>query len=125
VAENAHRGEVELEIGGKLRKLRFTLNSLAVVTQLFGLERMSQLFAITREPSPYHLRHLLHAALLPSEPELTPEEVGEWDVDFEAAQIRLAVAFIRAYRGGRSGPEEEALLDPTKATPSGAIPTPT
>lgn len=89
---NKHRGIVEVELGGKVRNLRYTMNALAEIEDKLGVA-MADMKDIKMTIK--NVRVILWAGLIHEDKELTIEEVGDM-VDmsnFEEVQEKVAEAF--------------------------------
>jgi hypothetical protein len=79
MAENKQRGFVEIELNGEVKRLRYTLNSLAILEEKLGV-KMSKLNDV--EMGMREIRSFLWVGLIHEDKGLTEEEVGDWvDVD--------------------------------------------
>lgn len=96
---NRHRGEVDVELGGKIRQLRFTFHALALVEEKLGLTSIEEVFPRLQAKSLRVVITLLWAGLIHDEPELTEREVGEMDFDLSAAMLAAGEALALCFRG--------------------------
>ena len=91
---NLFRGEVEVEIGGQKRLLKFGINTLAVFTEKSGKGLEEMAFGIT------DLRGLIWAALYTgarkqgTELEVDEWTVGEWLDEIDEEQFNLIMRTI-------------------------------
>jgi hypothetical protein len=89
---NKQRGFVEVELGGKVRNLRYTMNALAEIEDQLGvpLAEMENVKMTMK-----NIRVILWAGLIHEDKELTQEDVGEL-VDLnniQTVQEKVAEAF--------------------------------
>jgi len=68
--------EIEIEIGGKVRKLVFSCNAACLIEQVLGIEVLTGEWA--KKPGFREVRAFLWGMLKADEPKLTLEEVGGW-----------------------------------------------
>lgn len=94
---NQHRGVVDIEIGGRQRRLRFTMNALVEIQDRLQLRGMSQIMAALQDMDFRTLRTLLWAGLVRDGRELTEEEVGEWAFDVGEVAQKVANALVAAF----------------------------
>lgn len=74
------RPEVEVELGGKVRRLRMDLNAMCCFQEVTGKNLFDSEVAssISRGMTPADLRALLWACLVHEDKKLTIEQVGGW-----------------------------------------------
>lgn len=77
---NKHRGEVALNIGGRERKLRLSMNSLVELQEEFN-QPLALIFKELDNFNVKVIRSLLFCALQDDDKSLTREIVGSWDID--------------------------------------------
>lgn len=89
---------VTVELGGKERHLRYTMQAMAEVEEHLGITNIFQDIA-SIPLNARNLRTLLWAALLHESPELTEAEVGGWidGENFEAVSVAFAEALTRFF----------------------------
>lgn len=91
---NPHRGEVEIEIGGQKRRLRYSLGALAELQEDLGLRDINELLKVTLTVRT--LISFLWAGLKHAEPDLTKETIDGWVVPIsptiEAVDRAMALA---------------------------------
>lgn len=71
---NPHRAQVEIELGGKTRVLRYDLNALAELERVFG-KKISEIFR-EENMGMWFIREMVWAGLRWSSSKLTPSAVG-------------------------------------------------
>lgn len=94
---NRKRGFVEIELDGKERKLRYSLNALAELEDKLGIP-LSELNEVNMGMK--QIRAFLWAGLIHENPELTEREVGDM-VDFDNMEYiseKIGEAFKTATR---------------------------
>jgi len=74
MANNKVKPEIEIELGGKKRKLVFDFNALCKLEEMTGKNALDG--ETWQQPRASDIRILLWAALLRNEPELTLEDTG-------------------------------------------------
>jgi hypothetical protein len=95
---NKQRGIVEVELGGKVRNLRYTMNALAEIEDRLGVP-LSEMENVKMTMK--NVRIILHCGLIHEDEELTEKEVGNM-VDLENMQYvqeRVAEAFAMSQKG--------------------------
>ena len=97
---NPRRGEVEVEVGGKTRTLKFDMNALADVSSHCGVNRMTDFIDLAQDPSPTHLRYLLWAGLKHDDPKLKLGTVGTWEFPYLIVMVKIQEAVMCALNGG-------------------------
>jgi hypothetical protein len=99
---NRHRGEIEVEIGGRRRTLVLTLGALAELEAAFGegdLLALAERFAKGRM-SARDLVHIIGAGLRGAGESVTDEEVARMaSPDGAEGYVRIAAALIEATFG--------------------------
>jgi hypothetical protein len=124
---NRHRSIVDIDLGGRERHLRFTLNAFAEAEQRLGLAGMQEVLTSVETLSARTIRTVLRCGLLHEEPDLTEEEVGSWDFDVTDVIQKLMEAITLAFGttvqaatavGGASGTKGNGARP--RALPAGA-----
>jgi hypothetical protein len=69
---------VEIEIGGKTRTLRYTLNSLKEAQQELGFRGFGDIEQVLLSFN--GILTFLYAGLKTSDPKITKKEIGDWDM---------------------------------------------
>jgi hypothetical protein len=94
---NKQRGNVEVELGGKVRNLRYTMNALAEIEDNLGVP-LSEMDKVKMTIK--NVRVILWAGLIHEDEELTQKEVGNMvDLEnMEAVQEKVAEAFTMAQK---------------------------
>ena len=67
---------ISIELGGKVRHLRYTFNALVALEEELGIP-ISEIGEILAKPRLKPIRALIWASLLHEDKSLTPEDVGE------------------------------------------------
>jgi len=67
---------VELDLGGKKRKLKFDLNAFAELEEYYG--SIDEVMQALEKGSIKALRSIIWAGLLYEDPDLKPRDVGAW-----------------------------------------------
>jgi hypothetical protein len=95
---NKHRGIIEVELGGKVRHIRYTMNALAEIEDNLGVP-LSEMESVKMTIK--NVRVILWAGLIHEDKTLTIEEVGDMvDLEnMEAVQEKVAEAFTMAQKG--------------------------
>lgn len=96
------KAEVELDIGGRVRRLVFSVNAACLVERELGREVLSGSFF--KQMGFVEIRALLWGMIKGEEPTVTVEQVGSW-MQFPRFGEYIK-AIIEAYR--RAMPEAEA-----------------
>lgn len=74
---NLQRGEVEIEIGGKLRTMRFGFDEMAELEQRLNGRSVIRMIS-ENNFGIWALRESLYVGLSPYLPKLTPRKISEW-----------------------------------------------
>ena len=93
---NAIKGESQIEIGGKVRSLKFGTNATALFCELhkIGLSGFASTFS-AENLSPAHYRDLIYCALVSGARknkeavDFNAEDVGDWIDDLSEAQLSM------------------------------------
>jgi len=113
---NIHRGEIEVEIGGKPRRLVLTLGALAELEAAFGaddLVALAERFGNGRLKSRDLIR-IIAAGLRGAGDPVSDEDVaGMTVVDGAAGYARIAGALLTATFGGETQPPNPPLPQAT------------
>lgn len=104
---NPLRGETQVEMGGRLRTLKFGTNATALFCNMHkvGLGGFGTLFSADNI-TPAHYRDLIYCALVSGQRgkdvDFTPEDVGDWidDMPQEALEGIFSVVGESAVQGG-------------------------
>jgi hypothetical protein len=95
---NKQRGLIEIELDGKVRNLRYTMNALAEIEDGLGVP-LSEMENIKMTMK--NIRVILWSGLIHEDPELTQVEVGNM-VDLnnmQEVQEKVAEAFAMSQKG--------------------------
>ena len=114
---NPQRGYVEIEVGGRTRQLRYSLNALAELQEELGLKSLNDLLAINLS-SFRTLLAFLHRGLEAEEPGLTRAEVGAWQIEVAGAIEKVSQAFCLSIFGELEPPQKKPKARKGKAAPS-------
>lgn len=111
---NAIKGESQIEIGGKVRSLKFGTNATALFCELhkIGLGGFATLFS-AENLTPAHYRDLIYCALVSGARknkeavDFSPEDVGDWIDDLTEAQLAsiFDVFGASSAQGGEGKPQ--------------------
>lgn len=116
---NEQRGEIEIKIGGKLRKMRFGFNEMAQVEQRLDGRSILRMMA-EKNFGMWAIRESLYVGLSVYMPKLTPERVGEWlgedmaNLGYYAAMVGQAVRSFMPVDNTTEESEVAAPLDPAQ-----------
>lgn len=102
---NPHRGQVKLDIGGRERTLRYSLNRLAAIQNRFGGKPLQQIFNELEQMNVEVLLCMLHQGLLDDDKNLTEEAVGDWDFDLQPTLLKVSEALALSLGGSQQNPQ--------------------
>jgi hypothetical protein len=109
---------IKIELGGKLRELKFDLNAAAYLEEEFG--DMTEIGRIMlNDPKVKHIRHIIFALLQHEEEEHTIKQVNSW-VDMNNFQ-EVAGACTKAILNGLPPGEADAAEQMIKKIESGEV----
>lgn len=103
---NKHRGEVEIDIGGRKRKMRLSLNSLVEFQQEFN-KPLLDVFGELDKLNILVIRSLLFYSLKDDDNSLTPEIIGNWDIDFKITLEKLGETLNNSLGSSEAGDGDE------------------
>lgn len=92
---NKHNGELEIELGGKKRSLRFSLNALAYLEEDCG-KPLGEIFNDLDAMDMRTVRLMLYHGLRWENIDLKLTEVGSWEMNLSEVIGHLAEAISRA-----------------------------
>lgn len=111
---NAIKGESQIEIGGKVRSLKFGTNATALFCELhkIGLGQFASVFSADNL-TPAHYRDLIYCALVSGARknkeavDFTTEDVGDWIDDLREEQLTAIFDVFGASsaQGGEGKPQ--------------------
>lgn len=112
---NKHKGEVTFKAGDKTFTLRFTINELCDVQDLFAC-RMEEMEARINAATIREMRSIVRIGLSEKHPELTDKDVGSimTEANFATVLQKVGEAFVLAFPAAEGG--ENKARPPKGAT---------
>ncbi len=104
---NPKRGEVAVTIDGEKRVLKYPLDALAVLQEELQLDDANDLLKVKFDNF-RNVKYFLWAGLLWRQPDLTVDEVGQFEVELSPLVDAIATALVLAVFG---------RVDPPRANP--------
>lgn len=86
---NKKRGEDTIKLGGKERKLKVNLNDLAELQDMCDGKPLMDILVELDRLNIKVLRALLYLSLRHDDPDLTPEQVGSWDMNLVEVSTKI------------------------------------
>lgn len=99
---NKKRGEVKLEIGGRDRVLRLTLNDFACLQDRFDNKPLMDILGTLDKLDVKVMRAMLYYALRHDDKDLTEEQIGEFEMNFTVTVAKLSECIAVCLGGGES-----------------------
>jgi hypothetical protein len=100
---NKKRGEMIVELGGRERKIKITLNDLAELQDMCGGKPLMEVLAELDKLNIKILLNLLYLALRNDDKDLTIEQVGSWEMNITEVAGKLGSALALSLGGPKPG----------------------
>ena len=98
---NKKRGQVSVEIGGKSRKMWLTLNDFAELQDRFDGKPVTEILQKLNQMDVRVLRAILHLALRHDDPDLTENQVGDFEFSIADIASKLGECIALSLSGGK------------------------
>lgn len=98
---NKKRGEIEVELGGKTRIMKLTMNDFAELMDLYGGEPLLDLLGRLDKLDVRVLRSMLWLALKHEDKDLTEKQVGDWNCSLTWVAQTLGECISAALEGDK------------------------
>ena len=108
---NGYRGEVEIEIGGRVRTMRIGFNEMAALEQRLDGRSIMRLLQENNFGA-WALRETLYVGLARGNPKITPNKVGEWigeDITRMGYYVSKVTEALMSFMPKQVADEEEAV----------------
>jgi hypothetical protein len=99
---NKYKGEIKIDIGGRERVMKLTLNDFAMLEQLNPGQTLLDILARLDKMDITLLRTLLFLSLRHDDKDLTEEQVGEFDFNLTELTAKLGECIAASLGGGSS-----------------------
>jgi len=122
---NSKRGLVDIEIGGELHQVRFTLGAMRELEEHFKVKSLAAVFANAREWGTTDYLFVVAAGLKRgSMPDATPEKIEDLVTIAELAPVvdTLTKALRASATGSTVKPEASKDIRPTSGAPAPQMP---
>ena len=110
---NPQRGEVKLNLGGRDRVLKFTLDDIAQIQDETGIDSVTRLVSKGMGDARV-VKKMLYRAILHAEPTLRPEDIGSLD-EMVYADVITAIRLAFKRFANPNAPDREERAEPGKA----------
>jgi hypothetical protein len=86
---NKKRGELTIDVGGRTRKMKLTLNDFAELQDKHDGKPLMDILSTLDKMDVKVLRSMLYLALRHDDPDLTEEQVGNFDLELSDVALKL------------------------------------
>jgi hypothetical protein len=100
---NKKRGEMIVDLGGRERKLKITLNDLAELQDMCGGKPLMEVLSELDKLNIKILLNLLYLALRHDDKDLSIEQVGSWEMNITDIATKLGEALALSLGGPKPG----------------------
>jgi len=97
---NSKRGQVSIELGGRKRVLKLTLNDFAQLQDMNEGKPLLEILADLDKMDIKLIRSILCLALRHEDKDLTEEQVGSFDADLSDVLVSLSDCISKSLGGG-------------------------